>query len=95
MDIPRNPPNPERDAEIKARQNLAGKFGFILGCVAAVIAVSLELWLTVWPLTFLSLATAVLMAALNVPIGILLGLAGERLTRPKHLRPPPKNRPPR
>lgn len=92
MDIPRNPPNPERDAEIKARQDLAGRFGFALGCVAAVIAVVLELWFTVWPLTFLSLATAVLMAALNMPIGILLGLAGERLTRPRHLRPPPPKR---
>jgi hypothetical protein len=86
VDIPRNPPDPERDAEIRARQDLAGKFGFTLGCIAAVIAVSLELWFTVWPLTFLSFATAVLMAALNMPFGIILGLAGERLTRPKHLR---------
>jgi len=86
VDIPRNPPDPERDAAIKARKDMAGRFGFALGCVAAVIAVSLELYFTAWPLTFLSFATAVLMAALNMPIGIALGLAGERLTRPKELR---------
>ena len=45
------------------------------------------------PFTFLSLALAVLMAALNMPIGIALGLAGERVTRPKNLRPPPKGPP--
>ena len=28
----------------------------------------------------------VLMAALNLPIGIVLGLAGEKLTRPQKLR---------
>lgn len=95
VDIPRNPPNPERDAEIKARQDMAGKYGFILGCVAAVVAVAYNLYVTEHDLSFVSLALAVLIAALNMPIGIMLGLAGEKVTRPKKLRPPPRNRPPR
>ena len=95
MDIPRNPPNPERDAAIKARQDLAGKFGFILGCIAAIVAVTINLLRAPHPYSFVSMALAVLMAALNMPVGIMLGLAAERITRPKHLRPPPRNRPPR
>lgn len=86
MDILRNPPNPERDAAIKARQDLAGKFGFILGCIAAICAITLELVRMPGPYSALSLATLVLMAALNVPLGIMLGLAGEKVTRPKNLR---------
>jgi hypothetical protein len=87
VDIPRNPPNPERDAQIKARQDVAGRFGFVLGCIAALVAVSVNLWRAPKPFTFLSLALAGLMAALNVPVGIMLGLFGERVTRPKNLRP--------
>jgi len=87
VDIPRNPPNPERDAQIRDRQNVAGKFGFVLGCVAAIIAVSINLYRAPRPLTFLSLAISALLAALNMPVGIMLGLWGEKLTRPKHLRP--------
>lgn len=93
MDIPRNPPNPERDAAIKARQDVAGRVGFILGCVAAVVAVTINLYRSPRPYSFMSLALAVLMAALNMPVGIMLGLAGERVTRPKDLRPPPKGPP--
>jgi hypothetical protein len=95
MDILRNPPNPERDAAIKARQDLAGRTGFIFGCAAAVAAVSLIVVRAPQPFTFLSFATAVLMAALNMPIGIMLALFGERVTRPKRLRPPPKVRRPK
>jgi len=87
VDIPRNPPNPERDAQIKARQHVAGKFGFLLGCVAAIIAVAINLFRAPRPITFLSLAISVLLAALNMPIGIMLGLWGEKITRPKNLRP--------
>jgi hypothetical protein len=47
------------------------------------------------PFTFLSFTTAVLMAALNLPIGIVLGLFSERVTRPKRLRPPPRFRRPK
>jgi hypothetical protein len=95
MDILRNPPNPERDAAIKARQDVAGRAGFILGCAAAIGAVSLIVARAPQPFTVLSFATAVLMAALNMPIGIMLGLFGERVTRPKRLRPPPRVRRPK
>jgi hypothetical protein len=95
MDILRNPPNPERDAAIKARQDVAGRTGFIFGCAAAVAAVTLIVVRTPQPLGFLSLATAVLMSALNLPLGIMLGLFGERVTRPKSLRPPRKMRRPK
>jgi hypothetical protein len=95
VDIPRNPPNPERDAAIKTREDRAGKAGFILGCIAAVIALSLNLYRSPQPYSFVALAMAVLMAALNLPIGIMLGLFGEKMTRPKSLRPPPRNKPPR
>jgi hypothetical protein len=86
VDIPRKPPEAEREAAIKARQNVAGKFGFILGCIAAVIAVTMNVMRAPRPMSFLSLALAVLMAALNMPIGIMLGLLGEKVTRPKSLR---------
>ena len=81
MDIPRRPP--EDDPQIKARQDTAGRFGFVLGCIAAVAAIAINLWRSSGQWTFLSLAMAVLMAALNIPLGIMLGLWGEKLTRPK------------
>jgi hypothetical protein len=93
MDILRNPPNPERDAAIKQRQDIAGRTGFIFGVTAAVAAVTIIIVRAEQPFTFLSLTTAVLMAALNMPIGIVLGLFGERVTRPRHLRPPRMRRP--
>jgi hypothetical protein len=86
VDIPRKPPESEREEMIKARQNVAGRFGFILGCIAAVVAVSLNVLRAPHPMSFVSLAMAVLMAALNMPIGIMLGLFGENATRPKNLR---------
>lgn len=85
MDLPRRPP--DDDSHIKARQNAAGRFGFALGCIAAVVALVINLWRSSGPWTFLSVVMAVLMAALNVPLGIMLGLWGEKLTRPK---PPEK-----
>ena len=93
MDILRNPPNRERDDAIKARQDVAGRAGFTLGCIAAISAVAINLYRSPEGFTFLSIAMAVLMAALNMPVGIMLGLAGEKLTRPRHLRPPPKGPP--
>jgi hypothetical protein len=87
VDIPRNPPNPQRDAAIKARQDIAGKFGFALGCLAALSALAIELYRAPHPPPLIAVVTAVLMAALNLPIGIMLGLWGEKLTRPKELRP--------
>jgi len=88
VDIPRNPRRPNREAVIKARQDAAGRFGFVLGCVASLAAVAINLYRVGRPADFLSLATAVLMAALNMPLGIGLGLLGEKVTRPKDLREP-------
>jgi O-antigen/teichoic acid export membrane protein len=67
---------------IKARQNTAGRFGFILGCIAAVAAATINLWRAPRPYSTASVALALLMAALNIPFGIALGLFGERITRP-------------
>ena len=84
MDVPRR--TPEDDALIKTRQNLAGRFGFILGCIAAVVALTINLMRAPRPWSFLSVALAVLMAALNLPFGIVLGLLGERATRRRPTR---------
>ena len=84
MDLPRR--KPEDDPRIKARIDAAGRFGFTLGCVAAVAAVTINLIRAPRPYSLLSLVLAVLMAALNIPFGIMLGLLGERLTRPKDKR---------
>lgn len=81
MDIPRRPP--EDDPRIKARQNAAGRFGFALGIIAAAAAIAINLWNAPRPWEWTGLALAILMAALNVPLGIFLGLMGEKLTRKK------------
>ncbi|HEX3865771.1 MAG TPA: hypothetical protein VHV78_03430 [Gemmatimonadaceae bacterium] len=70
------------DADVRARQSVAGRFGFILGCIAGVAAIALNLWRMPRPWTPLGIVLAILMAALNVPLGIALGLLGERFTRP-------------
>lgn len=80
---PESPRAPRNEAEIKARQSLAGRFGFVLGCIAAVVAATINLWRAPRPFTLASVALAVLMAALNIPFGIALGLLGERITRPR------------
>jgi hypothetical protein len=84
MDLPRR--TPEYEAQVKARQNVAGRFGFILGCIAAAIALGINLTRAPRPFSLVSLALAVLMAALNMPLGIVLGLLGERVTRPRPKR---------
>ena len=71
----------QAQSELKARQNSAGRFGFILGCVGAVLALLINLWRSPRPWSVASIALAVLMAALNIPMGIAIGLLGERLTR--------------
>jgi hypothetical protein len=86
MDIPRIPP--EDDPRIKARQDVAGRFGFILGCIAAAAAIGINLYRADRPWDWPDIALAVLMAALNMPLGIMLGLLGEKLTRPKRDKPP-------
>jgi hypothetical protein len=76
----------EREKQIKARKSVAGRFGFVLGCMAALVAVSINLYRAPRPLTFSSVTLAVLMAALNLPLGIAFGLLGEVMTRPEELR---------
>ncbi len=72
-----NAPLPD---DVSARKAVAGKFGFVLGCIAAVIAAIINLTrLPSWSVSGVLLA--VLMAALNVPLGIMFGLFGEWLTR--------------
>lgn len=79
----RNPLSPnDRAALIKTRQNAAGRFGFVLGCIAAILAAAINLYRAPRPFSAASVALAVLMAALNIPFGIALGLLGERVTRP-------------
>ena len=70
--------------------NNAGRLGFIFGCVAALAAITINLWRSSADKSFLAVATAVLMAALNIPLGIALGLWSEKVTRPK--RPKGKGR---
>jgi len=78
----------ENDTDLKSRQNTAGRFGFVLGCIAAVAALAINLWRAPRPYSAWSIVLAVLMAALNVPLGIALGLLAERMTR----RPTDKRR---
>jgi hypothetical protein len=86
VDIQRFPRNPEREAIVKARQDIAGRFGFIFGCLAAVAAVAINISRSPRPYDILALALAVLLAALNMPIGIGLGLLAEKVTRRRDLR---------
>ena len=81
VDLPRR--KPEDDPAIKARQNAAGRTGFVLGCFAAISAVAINLARTERPYDFLSVLVAVLMAALNIPLGIMLALLAEKWTRRK------------
>lgn len=68
-------------ALIQARKQIAGRIGFGMGCVAAVVAGAINFMRAPRPLSFGIVLLIVLMAALNVPIGIALGLLGERVTR--------------
>jgi hypothetical protein len=83
--IPRS--DDEYAALLKERQNTAGRFGFALGCCTAIVAITINLWRAPQPWTWGSIALAVLMAALNVPLGIGLGLLSERVTRPPRNQP--------
>lgn len=78
--------DPREREEIEARRAIAGRFGFVLGCIAAAIAAIINLvrlrhWSTI------GVALAVLMAALNIPLGIVFGLVGEWMSRGSR-RPP-------
>jgi len=77
---------PDREQQIKERKAVAGKFGFTLGCIAGIAAVAINLYRAPRPLELAPVLLAVLMAALNVPLGIAMGLLGERVTRPDELK---------
>jgi hypothetical protein len=74
--------------EIDRRINAAGRFGFVLGCVAALLAFGILMVRVPKPVGFLTVLTAGLMAAMNIPLGIAMGLIGERMTRNA---PPPRD----
>ncbi len=83
--------DPHEEDEIAARKAVAGRFGFVLGCIAAIIAAIINLVrLPRW--SPVGIALALLMAALNVPLGIIFGLVGERMSRGDR-RPPRRPRP--
>ena len=67
--------------EIAQRRNVAGRVGFLLGCLAAVIAATLNLARAPRPLGIGVVLLSVLIAALNIPLGIGLALLVERLSR--------------
>ena len=69
--------------EIDRRINAAGRFGFLLGCIAALLAFGILMFRVPKPVTWLTVLTAGLMAAINIPLGITMGLLGERFTRNK------------
>ncbi|HET9425189.1 MAG TPA: hypothetical protein VFO55_07460 [Gemmatimonadaceae bacterium] len=69
------------DGEIERRVNAAGRFGFVLGCVAAVLAFGISMFRAPKPVSGLGILTAALMAAINVPLGIAMALLGEKMTR--------------
>lgn len=72
---------PPSEEEIERRINAAGRFGFILGCVAAVLAFAISMFRAPKPISGLAVLTAGLMAAINVPLGIAMALLGEKITR--------------
>jgi hypothetical protein len=70
-----------KSASVQARQQVAGRIGFGMGCVAALVAGAINFVRAPRPLSFGIVLLILLMAALNIPIGIALGLLGERVTR--------------
>ena len=70
-----------RAREIAARKNVAGRFGFVLGCIAAAIAAVINLTRLPRPFRAATIVLGLLMAALNVPLGIGFGLLGEWMSR--------------
>jgi uncharacterized membrane protein len=73
----REKPSPE----LQARKQTAGRVGFAMGCIAALVAVVINFLRAPRPLSAGILLLIVLIAALNIPLGIAIGLLGERITR--------------
>jgi hypothetical protein len=74
---------PLTDEETRRRIDGAGRFGFVLGLVAAILAFAISVFRAPKPMSGLAVLTAALMAAINVPLGIAMALLGEKLTRGK------------
>ena len=69
------------DAKLRARRQTAGRVGFIMGCIAAVVAAAINFVRAPRPVSPGIALLIVLVAALNIPLGIAIGLVGERLSR--------------
>ena len=69
------------DPQLKARRQTAGRLGFIMGCIAAIVAATINFVRAPRPLSPGIALLIVLVAALNIPLGIGIGLLAERLSR--------------
>jgi tetrahydromethanopterin S-methyltransferase subunit C len=69
------------DAELHTRKEVAGRVGFAMGCVAAIVAAAINFVRAPRPVSPGIALLIVLVAALNIPLGIAIGLLGERITR--------------
>ena len=67
--------------DVRTRKQVAGRIGFTMGCVAAVVAAVLNFLRAPRPLSLGIGLLIVLVAALNIPLGIAMGLLGEWITR--------------
>ena len=72
---------PPQDPKLAARRQTAGRVGFIMGCIAAIVAATINFARAPRPLSAGIGLLIVLVAALNIPLGIGIGLLGERLSR--------------
>lgn len=78
--------DPLRD-DVHTRKQIAGRIGFSMGCVAALVAAAINFIRAPRPLTLGLSLLIVLVAALNIPLGIAMGLLGEWITRGR-VQPP-------
>lgn len=76
------PGTPEpQNADLTARRQAAGRVGFVMGCIAAMVAAAINFVRAPRPVSPGIALLIVLVAALNIPLGIAIGLVGERLSR--------------
>jgi hypothetical protein len=75
-----SPRDPLRD-DVRVRKQVAGRIGFTMGCIAAAVAAAINFVRAPRPLTLGLGLLIVLVAALNIPLGIAMGLLGEWVTR--------------
>jgi hypothetical protein len=74
-------PDFDRTPEFAARKQVAGRIGFAMGCIAALVAAVVNLLRAPRPISIGLVLLILLVAALNVPLGIAMGLLGEKLSR--------------